>query len=195
MAFGEFLSNYSLDGEWIDILVYPAPVLLKKAIAVTEFNEELELLCKNMLYTMYKSPGIGLAAPQIGKSIRLFVMDVTYNREEITNADGEDDYKLSDFAPQVFINPEIIERDGEILYEEGCLSVPGVYEEVKRNSYVVLKYQNLLGEELTLEADELLAVCIQHELDHLDGIVFLEKLSLLKRNLYKKKFIKKAKRN
>lgn len=195
MAFGEFLSNYSLDGEWIDILVYPAPVLLKKAIAVTEFNEELELLCENMLYTMYKSPGIGLAAPQIGKSIRLFVMDVTYNREEITNADGEDDYKLSDFAPQVFINPEIIERDGEILYEEGCLSVPGVYEEVKRNSYVVLKYQNLLGEELTLEADELLAVCIQHELDHLDGIVFLEKLSLLKRNLYKKKFIKKAKRN
>lgn len=194
MAVGDFLNSYNLEGEFLEIKTYPAPVLLKKAVPVTEFNEELELLCKNMLYTMYKSPGIGLAAPQIGEGIRLFVMDVDYKREEITNAEGDEDYKLSEFNPYVFINPEIINGDGEILYEEGCLSVPGVYEEVKRKSNITLKYQDLTGAEHTIEAEELFAVCVQHEFDHLEGIVFLDHLSLLKKNLYKKKFIKKAKR-
>jgi peptide deformylase len=194
MSESNLLNNYSLEGELLEIKTFPAPVLLKKAKPVTEFNDEIELLCKNMLYTMYKSPGIGLAAPQIGEGIRLFVMDVNYKREEITNADGEEDYKLSEFDPHVFINPEIIEGDGEILYEEGCLSVPGVYEEVKRKNRIVVKYQDLSGAEHQIEAEELTAVCIQHEYDHLDGIIFLEHLSLLKKNLYKKKFIKKAKR-
>jgi peptide deformylase len=194
MSRGEFLNNYELAGELLEIKKYPASVLLKKAEPVTEFTDELAQLCKDMLYTMYKSPGIGLAAPQIGKSIRLFVMDVEYKREEITNSDGESDYKLSDFSPRVVINPEIVSGEGEIIYEEGCLSVPGVYEEVKRKNSIVLKYQDLDGEFHEIEATELEAVCIQHENDHLDGVVFLEKLSLLKRNFYKKKFKKKAKR-
>lgn len=195
MTRGEFLNNYSLDGEFLDIKEYPAAVLLKKAAPVTEFDEELELLCKNMLYTMYKSPGVGLAAPQVGVSKRFFVMDVDYQREEITNTDGEADYKLSEFNPLVVINPEISDGEGEIFYEEGCLSVPGVYEEVKRKERITLRYQDLNGEHHQMEIDGgLRSVCVQHETDHLNGIVFLEKLSLLKKNLYKKKFIKKAKR-
>ncbi len=194
MALGDFLQDYKLDGERLEIKEYPAKVLLQKAKPVVEFDEDLALLCKNMLYTMYKAPGIGLAAPQVGVGVRLFVMDIDYKREEVTNADGDSEYRLSDFNPHIYINPEIIEGEGEITYEEGCLSLPGVFEEVKRKEKVKIKYQNLDGEWQEEELDELFAVCFQHEFDHLEGVVFIDRLSLLKRNLYKKKFIKKAKR-
>jgi len=188
------LENYSLEGENLEIVTFPAPVLKQVAKPVETFDEELKLLCKNMLYTMYHAPGIGLAAPQVGESLRIFVMDIDFNREEVTKADGSTDYELSNFQPKIFINPVIEKVDGEILYEEGCLSVPGIFEEVKRTEHIKVTYQNVDGEKQTLDVDGLLSVCIQHENDHLDGIVFLERLSGLKRNFLTKKYLKAKKK-
>ncbi len=189
----EFLENYSLSGEKLEIYTYPSPVLKQVAKPVEKFDEDLKKLVNDMLYTMYYAPGIGLAAPQIGISERIFVMDIDYNREEVTRADGTRDYELSNFHPRVFINPKIEKISGEILYEEGCLSVPGIYEEVKRSEQIKVTYQDLDGNEQTLEVDGLLSVCIQHENDHLDGIVFLERLSTLKRNFLTKRYMKRVK--
>lgn len=194
MENSNFLENYKLEGELLEILTFPAPILKKVAEPVTEFNDELRALCKDMLFTMYKAPGIGLAAPQIGKSIRLFVMDIDFNREEITKADDSVEYALSNFNPMVFINPEISNKEGEVLYEEGCLSVPGIFEEVKRAETIKISFQDMYGERHEMDADELLSICLQHEYDHLEGIVFLERLSMLKQNLLKKKFLKKKKK-
>ncbi|EQC43270.1 peptide deformylase [Bacteriovorax sp. Seq25_V] len=188
------LENYTLEGELLPIFTMPAPVLKQVAKPVEVFDEDLKKLCKDMLYTMYHAPGIGLAAPQVGKSIRLFVMDIDYNREEITKADGSKDFALSDFQPKIFINPVIEKISGEILYEEGCLSVPGIYEEVSRSEHIKIKYQDINGDHHEMEAHELLSVCIQHENDHLDGIVFLERLSTLKRNFLTKKYLKAKKK-
>lgn len=194
MENSNFLDNYKLEGELLQIFTYPAPVLKKVAEPVTEFNDELRTLCKDMLFTMYHAPGIGLAAPQVGKSIRLFVMDIDYDREEVTRADGTVDHVLSNFNPLIFINPVISNTHGEVLYEEGCLSVPGIYEEVKRFESITVDYQDMYGEKQSINAEELLSICIQHENDHLEGIVFLERLSMLKQNLLKKKFLKKKKK-
>ncbi len=184
------LEKYELSGELIPILTYPEPVLSQVAKPVTEFNQDLKHLVKNLLFTMYHAPGIGLAAPQVGESLRLFVLDVDYDREEVTTASGNVDYRLSAFSPKVFINPVITGTSGTTVYEEGCLSVPGVYEEVKRHKTIHVKYQDLDGKFHEIEADDMLAICIQHENDHLDGIVFIERLSNLKKNFYKKKMIK-----
>ena len=183
-------SNYKLEGEKLKIFTYPAPVLKKIAEPVKEFNDDLRLLVKNMLFTMYHAPGIGLAAPQVGHSLRLFVMDIDFEREKVLDSNGNTDWNYSNFCPRVFINPVFKNKEGEILYEEGCLSVPGIYEEVKRAEHVIVEYQDLDGTKQTLEADGTLAVCLQHENDHLDGIVFLERLSLLKRQFLTKKFLK-----
>lgn len=188
-----FLTNYKLEGTKLEILKYPSPVLKKVAKPVTDFNEELQTLVKNMLFTMYHAPGIGLAAPQVGVSLRFFVLDIWYEREKVTLHDGSEEYRLSEFSPCVFINPIIREKKGEILYEEGCLSVPGVYEDVKRAENIVMDYQDLNGELHTIEADELLAICLQHENDHLDGVVFIERLNILKRQLLQKKIAKQQK--
>ncbi len=184
------LENYKLSGSELPIFTYPDPVLSKVAEPVTVFNKELEKLVEDMLFTMYHAPGIGLAAPQVGKSIRLFVLDVDYDREVITNAAGKDEVRMSGFNPVVLINPVITGKSGTTTYEEGCLSVPGVYEEVKRHKSVHVKFQNLKGEFQEIEADDMLAICIQHENDHLDGVVFIERLSNLKKNFYKKKMAK-----
>lgn len=184
------IESYKLEGELLPILTYPNPVLSQMAVEVTQFNSDLELLVKNMLFTMYHAPGIGLAAPQIGQSIRLFVLDVDYDREVITNAEGREEVRLSGFNPKVFINPVITGTSGSTTFEEGCLSVPGVYEEVKRFQSIHVKYQDLKGNFHELEADDLFSICLQHENDHLDGIVFIERLSNLKKNFYKKKMIK-----
>lgn len=185
-----FLENYKLEGEKLNIFTYPAPILKKIAKPVTEFDAELHLLVKNMLFTMYHAPGIGLAAPQVGASIRMFVLDIWYDREKFTLADGSEEYRLSEFAPMVFINPVFKNKSGEIIHEEGCLSVPGIYEDVKRAELVTIEFQDMFGEHHELEADELLSVCLQHENDHLDGIVFIERLSFLKKQLLEKKFLK-----
>ncbi len=187
----EPLPQHDLSGKKLKIFTYPAPILKKVAQEVTEFNDELQELCQNMLYTMYHAPGIGLAAPQVGISKRIFVMDIDFQRDEVTRPDGSKDYELSNFNPRIFINPKIEKVEGEILYEEGCLSVPGIYEEVKRIEKIKVHYQDVTGEEHTLEADGLLSICIQHENDHLEGIVFLERLSTLKRNFLTKRFMKK----
>ncbi len=188
------IENYKLEGTKLPILTYPDPVLSKVAEPVTNFSPELAELVKNMLFTMYHAPGIGLAAPQIGQSIRLFVLDVDYDREVITNAAGKDEVRMSGFAPMIFINPVITGTSGTTLFEEGCLSVPGVYEEVKRFETIHVKFQDLKGEFHEIEADDMLSICIQHENDHLDGIVFIERLSNLKKNFYKKKMMKEKAR-
>ncbi|MBC7713314.1 MAG: peptide deformylase [Rhizobacter sp.] len=189
-----FLENYELVGTKLPISVFPAPILKKVAAPVTEFNDELRSLIKDMFYTMYHAPGIGLAAPQVGVSLRLFVMDIWFEREKVTLPDGSTEYRYFDFKPMVVINPVFKEKSGEIVHEEGCLSVPGVYEDVKRAEFVTLEYQDMHGNHHTLEADELLSVCLQHENDHLDGIVFIERLSFLKKQLIEKKFLKKHKK-
>jgi peptide deformylase len=188
-----FLQNYSLEGEKLDIFKFPSPILKKKAVPVAKFDQDLQTLVKNMLFTMYHAPGIGLAAPQVGASIRLFVLDIWYDREKVTLADNSVEYRLSGFAPAVFINPVFKTKTGELVHEEGCLSVPGVYEDVKRAELVTMEYQDLNGDFFTIEADELLSVCLQHEFDHLEGVLFIERLSLLKRQFIQKKFLKKQK--
>jgi peptide deformylase len=182
--------KYKLEGDRLEIFTYPEPVLSQVAKPVTEFSPKLKKMVKDMLFTMYHAPGIGLAAPQIGESIRLFVLDVDYEREMVTTAGGKEEPRLSDFNPMVFINPVITGTSGTTIFEEGCLSLPGIYEEVKRFSSIHVKYQDLNGESHEIEADDMLAICIQHENDHLDGIVFIERLSNLKKNFYKKKLIK-----
>jgi peptide deformylase len=184
------LEKYKFEGNDLPILTYPEPILSKVATPVTDFGPDLAKLVKDMLFTMYNAPGIGLAAPQVGVGHRIFVLDVDYDREVVTNSAGEDEIRLSGFRPMVFINPVITGTSGTTTYEEGCLSVPGVYEEVKRHKSVHVKYQDLKGEFHELEADDMLAICIQHENDHLDGIVFIERLSNLKKNFYKKKMVK-----
>jgi len=183
-----------LQGQLLPIKTYPDPVLKKVASPYSlskmtrEEKEDLKILIQDMLYTMYHAPGIGLAAPQIGLSKKLFVLDVDYTREKVElGQTGKFFHKLENFNPQIFINPRFIQRQGEIIWEEGCLSVPGIYEKVKRFSHVVLEYETLEEETKQLEATDLFAVCLQHEYDHLEGIVFIEKLSPLKKTFITKK--------
>tara|TARA_R110002072_G_scaffold288917_1_gene455408 strand:+ start:81071 stop:81667 length:597 start_codon:yes stop_codon:yes gene_type:complete len=187
--------SFGSKGSLLQIYTYPSPILKKVAQEVSEFDDDLKKLCEDMLYTMYMAPGIGLAAPQVGVSKRVFVMDIDFNREEVTNSIGQTEYRLNNLNPRVFINPVIKNKKGELLYEEGCLSVPGIFESVKRAKEITVEYHDLNGEKLSFDADDTLSVCIQHENDHLDGIVFLERLSLLKKNLLTKKFLKQKKKN
>jgi peptide deformylase len=187
------LENYKLDGELLNIVTYPDPVLTSKATDVTEFDDELKALCKNMLFTMYHAPGIGLAAPQIGISKRIFVVDVDFSREE--TSEGSEEYVLGDFQPKIFINPVIKNQAGEIVYQEGCLSLPEIFEDVKRFESITVDYQDTNGNSLSIDASELLSICIQHENDHLDGIVFIDRLSGLKKSFFKKKLMKAKKQS
>lgn len=186
------LDNYSLKGDLLKIYTYPEPVLseVAKPVEDDEFNSDLEKLCFDMLYTMYKAPGIGLAAPQIGISKRIFVVDVDFDREETDLPNGETKVELSAFNPYIFINPIIKDPEGSRIYQEGCLSLPGIFEDVKRADTIVLEYQDLKGNKHELPCDGLLATCIQHENDHLEGIVFIDHLSNLKKNFFKKKLVK-----
>ena len=144
---------------------YPDPVLKQKTRKISMFDASVRKLATDMLDTMYKSDGVGLAAPQVGVSKRIMVIDVA----------GEDEPR----RPVVFINPEIIESEGEMVGQEGCLSFPEVFFEVKRASRVVVKFQNLRGEVLKLTAENnLLCRAIQHEIDHLDGKLFIEQAAV-----------------
>lgn len=190
------LNNYELQGKELEIYTYPDPILTKIAEPVgdNEFNEELEKLCIDMLFTMYHAPGIGLAAPQVGVSKRIFVIDVDYEREEEELANGDYKTHLSNFNPYIFINPIIKNPQGKRTYQEGCLSLPGVYEDVVRADTIILEYQDLQGKKHELECAEVLSTCVQHENDHLEGIVFIDHLSTLKKNFFKKKLVKVKKR-
>jgi len=143
---------------------------------VAEVDERIRTLVADMAETMYEAPGIGLAATQVNVHERVVVIDVSEERNEL----------------RAFINPQIIERHGETVGEEGCLSVPGIYDRVTRAERVKVKALNERGEPFELEADGLLAICIQHELDHLDGKVFVEYLSQLKQGRIKSKLAKRA---
>ena len=148
----------------LPILHYPDPRLHKLAAPVTVVDERIRQLVKDMAETMYAAPGIGLAATQVDVHQRVLIIDTSETRDQL----------------QTFINPEILERSGEAETEEGCLSVPGIYDKVTRAERVKVQALNTQGEIFTLEAEGLLAVCIQHEIDHLDGKVFVEYLSRLK---------------
>lgn len=160
----------------LTILYYPDSRLHLKAKKVEVINEEIKQLVADMAETMYESNGIGLAASQVNVQKRLFVIDLS----------GEDEPKNL----LTFINPEVLSKDGEVVCEEGCLSVPGVYEKVVRSEHIKVKYQDVNQVEHIAEFDGLLAVCFQHELDHLDGKVFVEYLSMLKQNFIQKKMKK-----
>jgi peptide deformylase len=159
----------------LNILRYPDPRLTKVAKPVTVFDERLARLVADMAETMYDAPGIGLAATQIDVHERVIVIDISETKDQLT----------------VFINPEVLwASDEKQVYDEGCLSVPGIYDDVERPAKVKVRAQNEKGEFFEVDADGLLAVCIQHEMDHLMGKVFVEYLSPLKRNRIKTKLQK-----
>ena len=162
----------------LTILEFPDPRLRKQAVPVDVVDDELRTLVDDMLETMYAAPGIGLAATQVDVHRRLLVADVSSDKSE----------------PHVFINPEILEKDGVTVTEEGCLSVPGYYEEVKRADHIRVRYLDREGQECEGEFEGLLAVCIQHEIDHLDGRLFVDYLSEAKRSRIRKK-LKKERRH
>lgn len=150
----------------LNILHYPDERLHKIAHPVSDFGPNLQQLIEDMAETMYAAPGIGLAATQVDQHIRLLIVDLSEEKNEL----------------QVFINPEILNAQGKETYEEGCLSVPGIYEEVTRAEHITIRALDRKGNAFELNAQGLLAVCLQHEIDHLDGKVFVEKLSRLKMN-------------
>ncbi|QMV18003.1 peptide deformylase [Granulicella sp. 5B5] len=163
-----------------EVVKYPDPVLMKKGELVTEFNAELAQFVEEMFDSMYAAQGIGLAAPQIAVSKQITVIDISFNENP------ED--KL------VLINPVIIEREGTLYEEEGCLSLPDINEKVKRSGWVKVRAQNVKGEFFEVEGEELLARALQHEIDHLHGVLFIDHLSRLKRDLIIRR-IKKLQKN
>ena len=160
----------------LPILRFPDPRLHTRAAPVAQVDDSIRQLVRDMAETMYEAPGIGLAATQVDVHKRVVVIDVSEDRSDL----------------RVFINAEIVEKSGEHIGEEGCLSVPGIYETVCRAEHVRVRALDGEGKPFELEADGLLAVCIQHELDHLEGKVFVEYLSPLKLNRIKTRLAKKA---
>jgi peptide deformylase len=158
----------------LSILEFPDPRLRKTASRVSTVDDDLRTLIDDMFETMYAAPGIGLAATQVDIHKRLLIADVSADQTE----------------PHALINPEIIEKDGVIVTEEGCLSVPGYYEEVQRAEHIRVHFQNRDGEQVEMEVEGLLAVCIQHEVDHLDGRLFVDYLSEAKRQQIRKRLVK-----
>jgi peptide deformylase len=162
----------------LEILRYPDPRLYQMAEPVAEVDESVRTLVRDMAETMYAAPGVGLAATQVNVHKRVVVIDRSETRDQLL----------------VLINPEIISREGEQYCEEGCLSVPGIYEAVERAERVTVRALGIDGDAFTLTADGLLAVCIQHELDHLEGKVFVDYLSRLKQQRIKAKLQKQIRK-
>lgn len=162
-----------------EVLFYPEErdVLTTKCDPVEEVDDEIRELVGDLIETMYAANGVGLAAPQIGVTKRITVIDVSH-----PDSDERD--------PIVLINPEIIEEEGALKWEEGCLSFPGLYGDVKRAAKVKVRATNRDGEEYEIEGEELLSVALQHEIDHLDGVLFIERMSGLKRRMALKKYKK-----
>lgn len=163
----------------LKIVNYPEPVLLTvgKPVGEDEFSDDLRKFVADMFETMYQAKGLGLAAPQVGVSKRIFVMDVPVEESGESN-------KLA------MINPEIIAREGEQIGDEGCLSFPGIYAKIRRDARAVVRFQNVFGDFQELNATDLSARCVLHETDHCDGIVFLDRMTVLKRELAKRKIKK-----
>ncbi|MEM7430574.1 MAG: peptide deformylase [Pseudomonadota bacterium] len=156
------------------ILEFPDPRLRTKATPVADVNDEIRTLIDDLFETMYAAPGIGLAASQVDVHKRLLVADVTGDRS----------------APYALVNPVILEKDGVTVTEEGCLSVPGYYEPVERAEHIRVKYLDRDGQEVEAEMEGLLAVCVQHEIDHLDGKLFVDYISETKRSRIRKRLLR-----
>lgn len=163
----------------LEIIHYPDPRLRTKAAPIDEVNDDIRTLIENMAETMYAAPGIGLAATQVDVHKRLILIDISETRDQL----------------QVFINPEIISKEGERSMEEGCLSVPGIYETVTRAESIIYRALDGQGIETEQEVEGLLAVCIQHEIDHLEGKVFVDYLSRLKQQRITKKLLKQQRQS
>ncbi len=162
------------------LILLPDPVLRQVSAPFEQVNDDVRRLADDMLATMYDAPGIGLAAIQVGIARRLLVIDLAKEGEAAN--------------PQVFINPQILNfSDTNSVYEEGCLSIPDFYAEVERPAGIKLRHIDLLGKEQHIEAEGLLAVCLQHEIDHLNGVLFIDHISRLKREMVIRKFTKTAK--
>jgi peptide deformylase len=164
-----------------EVLKFPDPRLREISKPILEINDEIRELARDLCDVMYDEPGIGLAAPQVGVPLRLIVVDTTWTEED------------AERRPLILINPELTEHEGAIIWKEGCLSVPDFESEVERSEKVRLIAQDLEGEEVTIDAKDLQAVCFQHEADHLDGVLFIDRISRLKRNLYVKRRKKQLK--
>ena len=158
----------------LSILHYPDPRLRNKSTSIARVDDAIRKLVDDMLETMYQAPGIGLAAPQVNVHKRLIVIDISENRN----------------APLCLINPEIVHKDGIETMEEGCLSVPGIFEPVERAQRIRVKALGRDGKPLDMEMDDVMAVCIQHEIDHLEGKLFVDYLSEMKRQRIRKKLEK-----
>lgn len=170
----------------LEILTFPDPVLAKKSKPVEVVDDQIRTLIDNMFETMYEAEGVGLAAPQVGVLKRIIVVDCGDRSED------EPGRPLRPIDPHVVVNPVIESKEGYITWEEGCLSVPGYTDEVQRAERVVITGLDRDGQPLRIESDGLLGVCLQHEIDHLEGTLFIDKLSRLKQGMVKKRLKKKA---
>ena len=177
----DYFRWYILHMERLKILEFPDKRLRRVSEAITTFDQGLKRLSDNMLMTMYEEKGIGLAAPQVNKPVRLIVMDISEDRDQ----------------PLVFVNPVVSSFEGKVESNEGCLSVPDIKTDIKRHETITLNAQNLEGTAISLEADGLLSICIQHEIDHLNGKLFIDYISDIKLQRLRKKVAKqnKAARN
>jgi len=164
------------------IIKFPDKRLREVSRPIAEVTDEVRVLASDLLDVMYDEPGIGLAAPQAGEAIRLIVLDTQWNEEG------------AERDPLVLVNPEIQQPEGKLVWKEGCLSVPNFEAEVERAERVRLCARDLEGQEVAIDATGLLAVCLQHEVDHLDGVLFIDRISRLKRNLYAQKRKKQLRR-
>lgn len=175
-----------------EILTFPHPVLRKQAKSVSAVTDEHRKLAEDMLETMYEAQGIGLAAPQVGESIRFLVIDTRprengrYVLDDMTDLEQ----KAYEDGPLFIFNPVIKVQNGKQTYDEGCLSVPSYYETVERADSIEVEFLNLKGEKKTLKADGLLSVCLQHEMDHLDGKLFIDRIGAIKGQRIKEKILK-----
>lgn len=175
----------------LPILTFPDPRLREISKTVETVTPEVQKLVDDMLETMYDAKGIGLAAPQVNQLVRVLVIDI----RRPPDPEDEEPQVLTDLEkkvkfPLVLINPVVKKGEGKTIYEEGCLSVPGYYEEVNRFDWVQVEALNREGQKFTLETDGLLAICIQHEMDHLEGKLFIDRLSFVKSNKIKNKIKK-----
>jgi len=165
----------------LEIKKYPEKILKQKALPVTTFDQDLQVLIDNMIETMYAAPGVGLAAPQVGQPKRLAVIDISSRADK--------------FPLLVLVNPVIVSSEGEVEFEEGCLSLPEYTALVKRAENVVVKAQDRDGKAIEIEGTDLFAIALQHEIDHLDGILLIDRISPIKREFFKKRYKKIQKFN
>lgn len=181
----------------LEILKYPHPVLRKKAAPVNEITDSLRSFAQQMKETMYEHAGIGLAATQVGHLIRLFVMDTRPRMSVKERYEKIEDLEMTELEknisqPLCFFNPQILSQKGKTSFKEGCLSLPGYYEEVFRSAHIQVQALNEKGESFSLDVNGLMAICIQHEIDHLDGKLFIDRISPIKSLLIQNQIKKKG---